>query len=249
MTFFVNKNNQPFFPIVPDLMSWEDWNGNFIIYYGQMNVPVTSEENWKDASYDLASAWADCLMTASYVARQFNADQKAGLKSQLTVSLLQKLVDNGRFPADAVGAASDLAMLADAISYAPNDDDRVREALKEVPDLGIGDGEMGTEIQYHGHTWIFQTYPWSSWIVNLGKPASSANAMQLVAQANLRMTDLRLWVDGEGQLLLESPRVPSTPDDLLVRFQDFVQKAEPLLPSLQEFVAGKRTVDALLGGW
>ena len=47
MTTIVHKNNQPFFPIGSDYMSWEDWNGNFIIYYGQENVPFTSEEEWK----------------------------------------------------------------------------------------------------------------------------------------------------------------------------------------------------------
>jgi len=57
LTTYVNKHNQQFFPFVPELSSWEDWNGNFIIYYGQLNVPHTSEENWKDAASLIASTF------------------------------------------------------------------------------------------------------------------------------------------------------------------------------------------------
>lgn len=47
MTIYVNKINQQFFPFSPEYSSWEDWVGNFIIYYGQENIPVTSENDWK----------------------------------------------------------------------------------------------------------------------------------------------------------------------------------------------------------
>jgi len=57
LTTYVNKHNQQFFPFVPELSSWEDWNGNFIIYYGQLNIPHTSEENWKDAASLIASTF------------------------------------------------------------------------------------------------------------------------------------------------------------------------------------------------
>jgi hypothetical protein len=38
---------QQFFPCIPDYMSWEDWNGNLILYYGQENIPYNTEENWR----------------------------------------------------------------------------------------------------------------------------------------------------------------------------------------------------------
>jgi hypothetical protein len=56
MTIYVNKINQQFFPFSPELSTWEDWNGNFIIYYGQLNVPSTTEENWKDMANVIAGS-------------------------------------------------------------------------------------------------------------------------------------------------------------------------------------------------
>ena len=38
---------EAFFPFFPDYMSWEDWNGNFIIYYGQEPIGMSSEDDWK----------------------------------------------------------------------------------------------------------------------------------------------------------------------------------------------------------
>jgi len=55
VTIFVNKNNQQFFPFDSKHSTWEDWNGNFIIYYGQLNIPHTSEENWREAADVIAS--------------------------------------------------------------------------------------------------------------------------------------------------------------------------------------------------
>ena len=57
MTVYVNKNNQQFFPFSPESSSWEDWNGNFIIYYGQLNIPSDTEENWKNAASVIASTF------------------------------------------------------------------------------------------------------------------------------------------------------------------------------------------------
>jgi hypothetical protein len=37
---------QQFFPCVPDYMSWEDWNGNLIMFYGQEPVPYSEEVFW-----------------------------------------------------------------------------------------------------------------------------------------------------------------------------------------------------------
>lgn len=38
---------QTFFPINPQYMSWEDWNGSFLHYYGEEPVMVASEDNWR----------------------------------------------------------------------------------------------------------------------------------------------------------------------------------------------------------
>lgn len=46
---------QPFFIFNPDFMSWEDWNGNLIISYGELNIPFSSEENWKTTASVLTS--------------------------------------------------------------------------------------------------------------------------------------------------------------------------------------------------
>jgi hypothetical protein len=48
--------NEKFFPFSTNFSSWEDWNGNFVIYYGQLNIPQTSEEEWKDAANTIAGS-------------------------------------------------------------------------------------------------------------------------------------------------------------------------------------------------
>jgi len=41
---------QPFFPFTPNGMSWEDWNGNLIMFYGQEPVAYHLEENWRETA-------------------------------------------------------------------------------------------------------------------------------------------------------------------------------------------------------
>ena len=38
---------QQFFPFTPDYMSWDDWNGNMVIFFEEEAIPVNDEENWK----------------------------------------------------------------------------------------------------------------------------------------------------------------------------------------------------------
>jgi len=38
---------QTFFPINPQYMSWEDWNGNFLHYFGEEPIMYGPEEDWK----------------------------------------------------------------------------------------------------------------------------------------------------------------------------------------------------------
>jgi hypothetical protein len=46
-------NFQQFFPCLPDYMTWEEWTGNVVIYYGQKNIEFTSEESWKDGAMNI----------------------------------------------------------------------------------------------------------------------------------------------------------------------------------------------------
>lgn len=46
---------QQFFPFAPNSMTWEEWNGNFIIYYGQETLPNVSEIEWRDAADQIAT--------------------------------------------------------------------------------------------------------------------------------------------------------------------------------------------------
>jgi hypothetical protein len=46
---------QQFFPVTPNEMSWEDWNGNFILYYGQEPVAFHPEAEWQIAAAQIAS--------------------------------------------------------------------------------------------------------------------------------------------------------------------------------------------------
>ena len=45
---------QQFFPFVPDYMSWEDWNGNLAIFYGEENIVFSPEEDWKQTASSMA---------------------------------------------------------------------------------------------------------------------------------------------------------------------------------------------------
>jgi hypothetical protein len=57
MTVNFNKLSvQQFFPVSPEYLSWEDWNGEFIVYYGQENIPHNSEEDWQKTANTIASS-------------------------------------------------------------------------------------------------------------------------------------------------------------------------------------------------
>jgi len=45
---------QEFFPCLPEYMSWEDWNGNLIIYYGQETIPYSEELFWQITAKNIA---------------------------------------------------------------------------------------------------------------------------------------------------------------------------------------------------
>ena len=38
---------QSFFPFNHEYSSWENYNGNLIIYYAAEGIPYTDEENWR----------------------------------------------------------------------------------------------------------------------------------------------------------------------------------------------------------
>ena len=43
------------FPFNPEYMSWEDWNGNFIVWYGQEPIAHETEDNWQDAAEQIST--------------------------------------------------------------------------------------------------------------------------------------------------------------------------------------------------
>ena len=45
---------QQFFPFSPTNMSWEDWNGNLIMYYGEEPIPYSPEIDWKVTASNVA---------------------------------------------------------------------------------------------------------------------------------------------------------------------------------------------------
>ena len=49
------RNIQAYFPFSSDHSTWEDWNGNFVIWYGQENIPMESEDNWHLVADHIAS--------------------------------------------------------------------------------------------------------------------------------------------------------------------------------------------------
>ena len=40
---------EQFFPFGSD-MSWEDWNGNLIMFYGEEPIPYNQETDWKNTA-------------------------------------------------------------------------------------------------------------------------------------------------------------------------------------------------------
>ena len=52
-TLFKNSQQQ-FFPYVPDLMSWDEFNGNLAIHYGQEPIMFAPEENWHSVAQNMA---------------------------------------------------------------------------------------------------------------------------------------------------------------------------------------------------
>jgi hypothetical protein len=37
-------------------MTWEDWNGNLAIYYGQKNIEFSSEEDWRYGAMNIVQS-------------------------------------------------------------------------------------------------------------------------------------------------------------------------------------------------
>lgn len=46
------------FPFSPDYMSWEDWNGNLAIFYGEENIIFSEEADWKTTAESTAAMTA-----------------------------------------------------------------------------------------------------------------------------------------------------------------------------------------------
>ena len=48
-------NFNVFLPSIPEYMSWDDWNGTFVIYYGQEPLPILPEDQWREAADQIAA--------------------------------------------------------------------------------------------------------------------------------------------------------------------------------------------------
>ena len=47
---------QQSFPFSPDYMSWEDWTGNVVLYYGQKNIEFSPEDNWQQGAMNIVQS-------------------------------------------------------------------------------------------------------------------------------------------------------------------------------------------------
>ena len=47
---------QQFFPCLPDYMDWDTWNGNLLIYYGQRNIQMAPEDNWREGAMNIVQS-------------------------------------------------------------------------------------------------------------------------------------------------------------------------------------------------
>ena len=45
---------QQYFPFSSQYSTWEDWNGNLIIWYGQESIPSGPEEDWRMIAEEVA---------------------------------------------------------------------------------------------------------------------------------------------------------------------------------------------------
>jgi len=50
------KKFQKYFPFLPQHSSWEDFNGNLIMYYGQELIPYTTEDDWQHTANGMAQS-------------------------------------------------------------------------------------------------------------------------------------------------------------------------------------------------
>lgn len=47
-------NYQQSFPFSTEFSTFEAWNGNFIVWFGEQNIPYNTEVNWRDTAYGIA---------------------------------------------------------------------------------------------------------------------------------------------------------------------------------------------------
>jgi hypothetical protein len=45
---------ESFFPFTPDYMTWEDWNGNLVMFYGEQPIPALPEDEWRSVADNVA---------------------------------------------------------------------------------------------------------------------------------------------------------------------------------------------------
>jgi hypothetical protein len=46
---------EQFFPIGTSYITWEEWNGSFLLFYGEELVPFNEEAQWKETALNIIS--------------------------------------------------------------------------------------------------------------------------------------------------------------------------------------------------
>ena len=41
-------------PIIPEGITWEDWNAQLLHYFGEEPIPVVPEERWKEVAFEFS---------------------------------------------------------------------------------------------------------------------------------------------------------------------------------------------------
>lgn len=45
---------QQFFPFSPDYMTWDEWNGNMVLFYSEEPIPYNQEDEWQETAKNIA---------------------------------------------------------------------------------------------------------------------------------------------------------------------------------------------------
>ena len=52
------RKGQQFFPFLPDYSSWDEFNGNLVLFYSQTHIPFAPEDEWQKVAREIAQSAA-----------------------------------------------------------------------------------------------------------------------------------------------------------------------------------------------